>query len=403
MNKLTRGVLWLFIAIPFIMFAISVVNNQFLTTEMENPLGKKNRYEVFGFAPHWTINRLDNVDWSVLTTMAYFGVPVGGNGELDREDVGYTTISTPRAQEVFAKARKSGTRIVLTLTQMNNEDIRALMDDSEASKKSIRQAVEVIKDNDFDGVNIDYEYVGNPGDSYRNKFTNYVRNFKAALEKAVPGSQLTVSVYASSVREPKIYDIAKVAENSDAIFMMAYDFATAASDHVIPTSPLYGHKEGKYWYDVSTAVEDFLSVMPAEKLILGLPWYGYNYPVSEPGVKVSKYTGYSYYYWYRGRRYLGHSGAPKAAAQTYALASQNVDEKTGWDDNGKVGWRAYREDGIWRMIFVEDEKSLSIKYKFAKDNNLAGVGVWALGFDNGTTEMWQLLSREFGTQVALAQ
>jgi hypothetical protein len=34
----------------------------------------KEGYQVFGFAPYWTFNKLDNVDFKTLTTMAYFGV-----------------------------------------------------------------------------------------------------------------------------------------------------------------------------------------------------------------------------------------------------------------------------------------------------------------------------------------
>jgi len=181
--------------------------------------------------------------------------------------------------------------------------------------------------------------------------------------------------------------------------MMAYDFATRSSSNVIPTSPLYGYREGKYWYDISTAVEDFLKVMPAEKLVLGLPWYGYDYPVNEPGVKVARYQGYYYNYYSRGRRYTAFQSM-SASAQTMANATTTEAERTGWDDVGKVGWRAYKEDGVWRMIFLEDAKPLRLKYQFAKNHNLKGVGVWALGFDAGSRDMWDLLSREFGSSLA---
>jgi spore germination protein YaaH len=76
------------------------------------------------------------------------------------------------------------------------------------------------------------------------------------------------------------------------------------------------------------------------------------------------------------------------------------DYKEGWDEDAQVGWRAYKlaESDTWRMVFVEDEKSLGIKYDFAKSRNLAGVGIWALGFDDGHTELWTLLSNKFGVK-----
>jgi len=207
------------------------------------------------------------------------------------------------------------------------------------------------------------------------------------MHQEIPGSKVTVSVYASAIKEPKIYDINSVSQNSDGIFMMAYDFGYSGSDSAIPTAPLYGHKEGKYWYDVSTAVEDFLNHMPAEKLILGVPYYGYNYSVSQPEVKAN----------------IGGRGI----AQTYSDIEENIQPEkkdyftSGWDDQGKVSFKAYFDFSTytWRMVFTEDANSLGYKYDFAKNKNLGGVGVWALGFDDGKNELWDLLGQKFGNKV----
>jgi spore germination protein YaaH len=214
-----------------------------------------------------------------------------------------------------------------------------------------------------------------------------------AMHSAIPSSQVTVSVYASAIKDPKIYDIASLGRITDGIFMMAYDFATVASDSAMPTAPLYGYKDGTYWYDVSTAVDDFLTQMPANKLILGVPWYAYNYAVNSPGVKAATLPSYSW----RGKPFT----------QTYGLTASQItqasnDYQSGWDNEGQVGWKAYYvpSTGTWRMVFIDDVKSLSLKYDFAKSKNLQGVGIWALGFDDGTHEMWSLLENEFGTKIA---
>ncbi|HVZ67546.1 MAG TPA: glycoside hydrolase family 18 protein [Patescibacteria group bacterium] len=387
-----------------VVFGMNILDTQIISplANKKAPITKANEYEVFGFAPYWTINKLDNVDYNVLTTLSYFGVPINSDGTLDKSNVGYQTFESDKATDVFNKAHSYGTRVVLTITQMDNDSIKNLLDDKKAQEKAIKNSINLVDARGIDGINVDFEYVGDPGNEYRKKFTSFVGKLKNELNNKIPGSKLSVSVYASSVKLPKIYDIKGLSQNSDEIFMMAYDFATSGSDTVIPTAPLYGYKEGKYWYDVSTAVDDFLTQMPAKKLVLGLPWYGYNYPVSEPGIKVAKYQGYSYYYWYNRRRYLAQF-LPTANAQTYQNAEDSITaEKEGWDDVGKVGWKAYQEDGIWRMIFLDDTKSLKLKYDFAKNKNLGGVGMWALGFDSGKTELWSLLSDEFGLELAKA-
>lgn len=365
------------------------------------PLGDVRKgHEVFGFAPYWTLHKLDNVDFTTLTTLAYFGVPLDDEGNIDTEDLGYKRFHSERATELFEKAHAHGTRIVMTVTIMENDTIEAFLESDEAQKRAIEQSVAEVKNRGIDGINVDIEYVGDPGQKKRDKFSNFVKHITQAMHKADPDSRVTVSVYAASVKTKKLYDIARLGKDADGVFMMAYDFATTGSQNAMPTAPLYGYKEGKYWYDVSTAVEDFLTLMPSEKLILGLPWYGYNYPVSEPEIKAARYEGYSYYYWQNRRRYLAHF-KPTANAQTYASAAEDITaEKTGWDDVGKVGWMAYQTDGIWRMLFLDDERSLALKYQFAKKNNLGGVGMWALGFDNGKTELWSLLKEEFGPKLA---
>jgi spore germination protein len=414
-NKMTqKELLWSFgtisLSLLCLLFILATGNGRSIeqiispiiaTLSPLKPLGEgKKGNEVFGFAPYWTINKLDNVDFNTLTTFAYFGVEIGGDGSLVKDDRGYEVFHSEKATEIFKKAHDHGTRVVLTLTLMDNTTIKEFLADPESRERAIQQSIEEVKKRGIDGVNIDVEYSGNPGAQARDNFSIFVKDMTAAMHEEIPESRVTVSVYASSARGEKLYDIASIGKSSDAVFMMAYDFATSGSDHVIPTSPLYGYKEGKYWYDVSTAVEDFLKVMPSDKLILGLPWYGYNYPVTKPGVKVAKYEGYSYYYYANRRRYLAHF-RPAANAQTYAAANKdNAVEMTGWDDVGKVGWRAYKTDGIWRMIFLDDEKSLALKYQFAKEKDLGGVGMWALGFDDGRDELWSLLKKEFGEKLA---
>lgn len=351
----------------------------------------KSSKEVFGFAPFWTFDKLDKVDLDTLTTVSYFGVPVLGDGSLDKSDQGYITFKSHQATEFFTKAHQHGTRVVLTLTQMNAGQILALMDNPDGQKQAISSAVDEVNKRGIDGINVDMEYSGDPGQDYRDKFTTFVADLTKAMHASNPQSKVTVSVYAASVKDPKIYDISKLSQVSDGIFMMAYDFANVSAGQAMPTAPLYGAKEGQYWYDVSSAVNDFLTVMPADKLILGVPWYGYNYAVYQPGIKAATYS------W-------------GATSQPYATAVNNdnpnnpavTNYQEGWDNLGNVGYKAYYDQysGSWRMIFLEDQKSLALKYDFAKGKDLAGVGIWALGFDEGKPELWQVLKDKFGQKLA---
>jgi len=362
-----------------------------LNTKLHQTTTAKKQYQVYGYAPYWTFDKLDNVDFSTLTTLAYFDIKLNADGSLQTDDPGYTTFMSDQATTTFQKAHDAGAKVNVTVSLMQNNDILAFLDNPQAQEQASNQIIQQVKNRGIDGVSLDVEYAGNPGADYQKKFTSFVQTFSAKLHSQVPDSQVTVAVYAGSARDQQLYDLGKLAQSTDAIFMMAYDFATSSAENAQPTAPLYGYKKGKYPYDVATAVDDFLKVMPANKLILGVPYYGYNYPVSQPEVKSQTLS-----YW------------ASPAVQTYSIAQENVTAQTqaayrsGWDDDAKVSWRAYQDSatGTWRMIFLEDEKSLGIKYDFAKSKNLAGVGIWALGFDEGHRELWSLLREKFGTNLA---
>src|SRR3989344_8549349 len=72
--------------------------SQLSLTSLTKP--RASNYEVFGFAPYWTINKLDSVDYTTLTTLAYFGVPIKAEGGLDRNDYGYEIFRGDKASDL---------------------------------------------------------------------------------------------------------------------------------------------------------------------------------------------------------------------------------------------------------------------------------------------------------------
>lgn len=357
---------------------------------------RKTNHEIFGFLPHWTMDNANSIDFATLTTLAYFDVKVNADGNLLTDDVGYQSFISRKATQLFTKAHANGTRVVLTLTQMDPNDIEMFLVDEEAQKRTIQQTVSLVERRGIDGINVDFEYGTDAGYQNRAIFTKFVKDLTTEMHNRVPNSKVTVSVYASAVKEPKLYDISSLAQATDGIFMMAYDFATTSSDIAMPTAPLKGYKENKYWYDVSTAVEDFLTQMPANKLILGTPLYGLNFSVYEPGFKAETIP-----WWYWGS---------SSILQTYESVRENVtptredvvDMKKGWDDVGQVGYISYYNAnlGSWRMVYIDDVRSLGLKYDFAKDKQLLGVGLWAIGFEGENPEIWSLLKDKFGEKIA---
>ena len=50
-----------------------------------------------------------------------------------------------------------------------------------------------------------------------------------------------------------------------------------------------------------------------------------------------------------------------------------------------------------REIWFDDDYTLGKKYDFAISKKLKGVGIWALGYDNGYKDLWKVIEEKFST------
>lgn len=337
--------------------------------------------EVFGFAPYWTLSKMDHIDWDILTTFAYFSLPVNTNGTISKNTYEWQVFEGDQLGSLFKKADDNNVRKVVTLTMMNASSIENFLNDPTAWENVSHASVDILKDKDLDGVNIDFEYI--PRNDYLKKqFSSFVDTYTKILNENIDNPYITVSVLASSVRFAKIYDIEHLAKTTDGVFMMAYDFYYPGSETIGPSAPLYGYNNGNgpFWYDVSTSIDDFLKVASADKIIMGVPYYGWNYPASFSSPDSSRSYGRAF------------ATTLTSASDTKLISTTPVG---GWDDTAKVSWRGYWDESGWHIVYLEDAKSLSYKYDFARSRGLAGVGIWALGYDHGEDTLWSTIKSSF--------
>ena len=87
-------------------------------------------------------------------------------------------------------------------------------------------------------------------------------------------------------------------------------------------------------------------------------------------------------------------------SQTYAAIMDNLLElepEVMWDELGQVPYFTYvsPETGSQREVYFENTDSLGIKYDLINQNNFGGVGIWALGYDEGYVGLWNMLYEKF--------
>ena len=325
--------------------------------------------EVFGFHPYWMGIAWQKYRLSLLTTIAYFGADISATGEI-------VDAHNWPVNSLITAAHSAGVRVVLTAILFNSSDISTLLESSINRNRLIQHLTTSVENAGADGVNIDFE--GVPG-SQRTNLVTFLRDLSDVFHARIPDSRVTIDVPA--VDWHSAFDYQALAEACDGLMIMGYDYHWSQSPTTGPVAPLTG------WgtYNLTWTVNNYLDKTEGarDKLILGLPYYGYQWTADskEPGASV-----------------IG-TGEPKTYAQAEGLAESLGKLRS--DQGGQIPWYRYAETTTWQQGWYDDSLSLSLKYDFANLMGLGGVGIWALGYDGDRTELWDALGGYLEKEVPL--
>ncbi len=314
-------------------------------------------HEIFGYAPYWTLPQSSGFDVNNLTTLAYFSVDANGNGTLDQSGSGWNGYESQDLANLVTRSHAAGDRVVLTVTCFSQSSLDAITSDPTAGPRLSSALIAAVSAKNLDGVNFDFEGEGS-GD--RRGLTALITQVSGALHAANPHWQVTMATYASAASDTAgFYDVAALAPALDGFFVMAYDM----NDRVTPsaTAPLTGGG-----YNDTEALQQFTAVMPPQKVILGVPFYGYDWPTAD-GTRNAQPTG--------GERPLSSGQIAASGHPTY------------WDPSTQTAWTAYQVGTQWHETFFDNPTSLALKAKLADSFHIGGLGIWALGMDGNNPAM----------------
>ena len=350
--------------------------------------------DVFGWLPYWELtDSSTRLDWQTLSTIAYFGVGAAGNGDLQRKNadgsttVGWSGWTSSKMTSVINTAHANGTRVVLTIQSFAWSSTgvtrqKALLGSPANRANLARQIAAAVRDRGADGVNLDFEPIVS---TYADEFTALVRTLRAELDRIHKGYQLTFDTTGWIGNYP--LEKATAAGGADAVVIMGYDYRTSSTKQVGSVAPIGGPT-----YDVTDTVKDFLSRLPASKVILGVPYYGRAWSTSTDQLHASNISGTKY-------------GA--SASVVYGTAVEYAaDHGRRWDPIDGVAWTAYRRQNCtaaygcvnpWRQLYYDDAQALGLKYDLINRYNLRGAGIWALGYDGTRPELYAMLKAKFIT------
>ena len=316
------------------------------------------RGEVMAFAtiPELAYAR-DTLDFSAVSTLVFFSLQAGADGAL-LHDSRWRAWNGPVFDAVRDRAHAAGTRVVMAVSRFSwspdeTAVTSALLGSSAHQQRLAREiAAEVVR-RQVDGVNVDLEPVpvGQAG-----AFTSFVRRLRSALDAAGPGLQLTVAItgYYSS------YDVRGLVAPgaADAIYLMGYHYAGWWSKRAGSNAPL-----GGAGYDVADTISKLRTDgVPAEQLIVGVPYYGHLWPTSTSALNAPT---------------VGQ-GSDIPLANGLAILATVASH---WDPVQRVTWAAWRENGTWVQLYLDDPRALTAKWERFRSLGLLGTGMWTIGFE----------------------
>jgi spore germination protein YaaH/uncharacterized protein YraI len=344
------------------------------------------RKQVFGFLPYWmlTDSALDDLNYHLVSTIAYFSVGVSKDGYLQKgttanPTTGWSGWMSANMTQVIDRAHASGVKVVLTVTMMAWDGASAgrqaaLLGSGTARARLVNQIVGALRSRGADGVNLDFEPLDT---SLRDEYVSFVRQLKKGLVEEGVGSNLTVCVMAGAATWATGYDVARLTASgaADALFVMGYDYNWSGSSRAGGVAPI----QSPYTLDVAGTMADFLTETSGSNLIWGVPYYGRTWPTSGSQLNAPTLGGGSKAYVYTGHL---------SEAARYGRR---------WDDVGKVPWYRHWDSaaGNWVQGYYDDVQSLGVKYDLINARGLAGTGMWTLLMDQGRDELWRLLANKF--------
>lgn len=311
--------------------------------------------KVLGWHPYWVPSTAYLAyDYSALTHLAYFSY------EVDTATGGYSSIHDWNTTPIISYAHLKGTKVILTVTNFGAARNTELLTDTMKQKFLINTLISLLIARNGDGVNFDLESVAL---SQRTNLVNFIRRAVTMIKARLPESE--ISMASPAVDWSGSWDLNQLSQLCDYLIVMGYDYYWKGSSTAGPVAPLEGES-----YNVTRTLNTYISagVSPG-KLLLGVPWYGYDWPVVTNTRKATA------------------SGTATSRLYTAANQLALTNGKT-FDLSTKVPWVSYGSSSAWRQLWYDDTESLGMKYALVNNKDLGGIGIWALSYEEGSSNMW---------------
>ncbi|HRN42721.1 MAG TPA: glycosyl hydrolase family 18 protein [Vicingus sp.] len=315
---------------------------------------------VYGWHPYWSGSAYLNYDWNLLSHFSFFSYEVDAATGNANDTHGWSTSAA-----VTAALASGNTKGTLCVTRFRNHS--TLFASSTAQQTLITNLINLVQARGAHGVNIDFE--GLPA-AQKTAFANFMVDLANQFHTAIPGSDVSTVLYA--VDWNNVFDFTIMANAVDKFIIMGYDYYWTGSTTAGPNDPLY-HFSSTYNYNLSKSITYYLNKgCPKDKLILGLPYYGREWPTSSTSVPSgATANGVARFY-----------NDVKDDVNGYYSATNHQQEVDSYSDVFVFN------NGGTRQCFITLEDNFYKRLDHLNNTGIGGMGIWALGYDDGYSHFW---------------
>lgn len=252
----------------------------------------------------------------------------------------------------MAKDNNVAPLMVITNTDegggFNSETAEKFLDDDEATENFIEGISPYLKSKGYMGINLDLEYIP---PSSRDDYNEFIMKLHERL--SAEGLILTTAV------------VPKISANQMGTLYQAHDYSAHGkySDRVILMTYEWGYLYGPPLAvapisEVEKVLRYAVSVIPPEKILMGMPNYGYDWTLPyEKG---------------RPARVLSLTAAVNLA--------NSVGSEIKFSSSSAAPFFTYRDSsGADHIVWFDDPKSINARLKLIEEYNLGGVSFWTIG------------------------
>jgi len=323
---------------------------------------------VVGYYPQWVQNTFtpDKIDYTVITHVIHSFAWPDEEGSIEHYD-------DMLSQSLTATVHDNNAKILLSFggwgqswgfaSSTSTQELRAVLIDN---------IISICETYSYDGIDIDWEHPANVTE--KNNLTSFVAELRASFDNLHPDWIITMAIPVSNW-SGQHYDFAQLKPHLAFFNAMTYDMHGNWSSHAGHNSPLYLSPPGDPDGSVSTSVNYLTNTRGIEpqKINIGIPFYGKEYNATD----------------------INHSFTGQTITRLYNECHGLIGN--GWNymwDN--IGLSPYLQNNSQsKIITFDDSLSVSLKSEYVISNNLGGLMIWALGYDEINGEQKLIQSMKF--------